>query len=134
MKDDKETLRKFISKKSKVLEVGSNVGFFSLYIADKVQSVDMVEMNEKLVCVYKKAKDYLKVSNANIFNMYIKKFKPNKKYDIIFSFAVHKWVGMPLKEYLMLLKNLLDKEGITDDHNRKIRKYYYLKRNDAYRG
>lgn len=121
-------LEKFLNKKSKVLDIGSNVGFFSLYVAGKVHSVDMVEINPKLFCICKKAKEYLKVSNVHIFNNDIKKFKPDKKYDAIFSFAVHGHVGTKLQEYIALLENLLDDNGIIliESHQIKPNKFDML--------
>ncbi len=161
-------LENYLTKDMEVLDIGSNVGFFSLYISDKVRNVDMIEINKDLVDICRKVKGKLNIENVQIFNDDFKNHKTDKKYDLIFSFAIHRWVGMTLDSYLNRLSSLLKikgkllieshiiedrtfplkseldqylnrkennnfkimHEGIIDDSQGDLRKFFYLTEND----
>jgi len=114
-------LEKYLNKNMEILDVGSNIGFFSLYVSEKVKSIDLLEVNPKLIKICEKATKYLNIKNTNSIHKDIKTFKPTKKYDIIFSFAVHDHIGMNLEKYLALLHSFLKKDGIVliESHPRK---------------
>lgn len=132
-------LEKYLNKNMNVLDVGANIGFFSLYISDYVKSVDIVEYEPRLVKIAKLAKNKLDVMNARIFNQDIKKFNPDKKYHMIFSFAIHGWVGMPLDEYMKLLVSFLRPDGtiLIESHltNRKkdVLEDFFAQNKDKYK-
>jgi 16S rRNA G527 N7-methylase RsmG len=96
-----------------VLDMGSNVGFFSLYVSEKVNSIDLIELNPKLCNICRKVRDKLKIKNVNIINSNIVEYNFNKKYDMIFSFAVHGHIGIGLHRYLELLHRLLNEGGLV---------------------
>lgn len=97
---------------SRVLDIGGNTGFFSLYLAKHVQHVDMVEFNKTFSHIAELVKDYLGITNYSIFNEDIKKYKPRNKYDLIISNAIHKWVELPIDEYYKLISNWLVPSGL----------------------
>ena len=105
-------LEKYLKKDMEILDVGGNIGFFSLFVSNKVKHVDVVEHNPALMKICEKVKNKLKIENLTTYSQDIKKYQPDKKYDLIFSFAIHKWVGLELNEYIKLLFNLLKKDGI----------------------
>ena len=106
-------LDEYLHKAMNVLDIGSNTGFFGLYVADKVDWVNLVEANPKLCNICKKVRDELEITNVSVRNNDITKYKTSIKYNAIFSFAIHKWLDISLDEYFIILKNLLKKEGFV---------------------
>jgi 2-polyprenyl-3-methyl-5-hydroxy-6-metoxy-1,4-benzoquinol methylase len=105
-------MQKRLGKDLEVLDIGGNIGFFSLYLSRFVKSIDLVEQNKNLTDIGKKLAEYEKITNVNIINLDFKKYSPDKKYDMIMSLAVHGWVDMDFEEYLKKIKSLL-KDGGT---------------------
>ncbi len=95
-----------------VLDIGSNCGFISLEAAKIVNSVTGVEISEPLVLISRIAKRKLKVGNTEFISGDFSKIEFDKKFDFIFSFAVHYWVGLSIKRYAEKLKSLLKPNGI----------------------
>ncbi|MFP4403915.1 MAG: class I SAM-dependent methyltransferase [Candidatus Woesearchaeota archaeon] len=150
-------LEKYINKQTTILDVGGNIGFFSFYVSSFVKSIDVVEYNNVLIKISTKVKKHLNIKNVTLINKDIKKYASKKKYDVIFSFAIHKWVGESLDNYLKRLFSLLKKggiilfeshigdkqellnylknnkniiiikQGITDDHDAELRYFFYIK-------
>lgn len=117
---DRDTLKRFktyelesyIDKDKEILDIWWNLCFFSLYTSRFVKSIDIVEYNQNLAEIWKDLRDYEKIKNVEIFNMDFKKFNTEKKYDIIFSFAIHMWVWLPFREYLEKIHFLLKDDWI----------------------
>jgi len=106
-------LDKLLQKNHQVLDIGCNCGFFALHISEYVNSVDGVEFNKELVEIADVTKEYLNINNCHFHFADFRKFVTNKKYDVIFSFAVHYWIGMSMKEYALQLSNLLNPNGFV---------------------
>ena len=102
------TIEKYINKNTIILDIWWNVGFFSLYVSKYVKYIDVIEYNQNLVDIGNVLKDYEKIENISITQKDFNEFTPTKKYDIIFSFAVHKWIWMPFKEYIKKLESFLN--------------------------
>lgn len=94
-----------------VLDIGSNVGFFSMFLADEVRHVDLLEYEPDLVEIAQLVKNKEKRTNIECVRGDFKDFRPGKKYDLIFSFAIHWWVGMSRVEYVEKLKSHLKDDG-----------------------
>jgi 2-polyprenyl-3-methyl-5-hydroxy-6-metoxy-1,4-benzoquinol methylase len=105
-------LKKYVNKRTKVLDIGGNIGFFSTYVARFVKSVLLIEQNKKLTDIGKNLLTLESIKNMNILNQDFKKFKSEKKYDVIFSLAIHKWVGMTFETYIAKLLTHLNKKGL----------------------
>lgn len=101
----------FLDKNYYVLDVGGNVSMFSSYISTFVKHIDVVEYNTKLSEIGTDIIKHLNIENVQIHNIDFKKFDLNKKYDIIFSFAIHRWVGESLDNYLNRLMFYLKPDG-----------------------
>jgi len=104
-------LRRFLTKNFSVLDIGSNCGFFSLYVSRFVKSVDGIEMEPYMVEIGNKVKQYLKIKNCTFYKSTFEQFKPSRKYDFIMSFAVHRRVNYPLEKYMDTLHKMLNKDG-----------------------
>lgn len=102
-------IEKYINKDTIILDIWWNVGFFSLYISKYVKYIDVIEYNKNLVDIGNILKNYEKIDNISIIQKDFNEYTPTKKYDIIFSFAVHKWIWIPFKEYIKKLISFLNK-------------------------
>ena len=77
----------YLSKDKSVLDIGSNCGFFSIYVSKFVDKIFGVEINPYLIAISNDVKNYLNIKNANFVNSSFEEFKFDKKFDMIFSFA-----------------------------------------------
>jgi len=102
-----------LNKEIELLDIGGNIGFFSLYLSRFVKSIDLVEQNKNLTDIGQKLAKHEKINNVNIINLDFKKYSPNKKYDMIMSLAVHGWVEMDFQDYLKKIKSLLKEGGVV---------------------
>lgn len=111
---EKYGLEKYLSREVDVLDIGANDGFIDMEISSKVRSVLGIEYNEKLVEIARTAKEMLKIENADFicddYNHW--KIGNRRKYDIIFSFAIHIWIGTSPEEYANDIFQLLNNNGI----------------------
>ena len=105
-------LEKYLKKNQYVLDIGSNCGFFSLYTSQFVGSVDGIELNQSFIDIANKAKKYLRINNCNFYKGNLKKLKPKNGYDVILSLAVHVWINMSFREYLNMVEQMLNENGI----------------------
>lgn len=106
-------LKKYINKKSEILDIWGNLCFFSIYTSRFVKHIEIVEYNSNLVEIWNILKEHEKIQNVDILKQDFKKYKPWKKFDIIFSFAIHMWVWMPFRDYLEKIHSLLKKDWLV---------------------
>ena len=108
-------IEKYLTKEKKVLDIGCNCGFFTLFISRYVKDIDGVELNPYLVEIGKDTKTFLKIKNTNFHDSSFEKFIIKKKYDIIFSLANDETIDGNTKftftEYINKIKNLLNPNG-----------------------
>ena len=106
----------YLSKDKTVLDIGSNCGFFSIYVSKFVDRIFGVEINPYLVAISNDVKDYLNIKNANFVNSSFEEFQFDKKFDMIFSFANDSTIDGNTKfnfsEYIEKIKNLLKEDGL----------------------
>jgi len=105
-------LKERVDKNWEVLDIGGNIGFFSLYLSRFVKSIDLVEQNKNLTDIGQKLAEHEKINNVKIINLDFKKYSSNKRYDMIMSLAIHKWVGLKFDEYLERIHSLLKEGGL----------------------
>lgn len=105
-----------LSKNKTILDIGSNCGFFSIYVSKYVEKIFGVEINPYLVAISNDVKDYLNINNANFINSSFEEFHIDEKFDIIFSFANDSTIDDNTKfsfsEYIEKIKNLLKDDGL----------------------
>jgi len=106
----------YLSKDKMVLDIGSNCGFFSIYVSKFVDRIFGVEINPYLVAISNDVKDYLNIKNTNFINSSFEEFQSNEKFDMIFSFANDSTIDGNTKfnfsEYIEKIKNLLKEDGL----------------------
>ena len=109
-------IESFLSPEKTALDIGSNCGFFSLFVSRYVKHIDGVEINPYLVNIGDDVKKYLKITNAKFHNSSFEEFKSNTTYDVIFSLANDSTIDKNTKfhfyEYLDKILSLLKKNGI----------------------
>ena len=106
----------YLSKDKSVLDIGSNCGFFSIYVSKFVDKIFGVEINPYLIAISNDVKDYLNIKNANFINSSFEEVQFDKKFDMIFSFANDSTIDGNTKfnfsEYIGKIKNLLKEDGL----------------------
>lgn len=106
-------LEKHLTKNKTVLDIGGNTGFFSVFISNKVKTIDILEIEPTFVSICKKLILYEKVKNVHPVNEDFNKFSPSKKYNIILSFAVHNHTNMDFKDYINKVLSFLEEDGFV---------------------
>jgi 2-polyprenyl-3-methyl-5-hydroxy-6-metoxy-1,4-benzoquinol methylase len=103
----------FLNKDQEALDLGCNCGFFDITISSAVKSIFGLEINQNLVNIANAVAQYLDIYNlefeCNEFKYWNKSNK--RKFDVIFSFAVHQWFEVDAVEYANLLNGLLNDRG-----------------------
>lgn len=102
---------KYLDKNKTILDIGGNVGFFSAYLSNYVKHIDIIEKNKNLTKIAKELFNFEKIDNITIHNLDFKNYTSNKRFDIILSLAIHKWVGMRLEAYLEKINYLMKDDG-----------------------
>lgn len=104
----------FLNKQQDVLDLGCNCGFLDITIANDVKTVTGVEYNASLVQIAEEVKQYLNKANVSFVHEEYNSWKKHntKKYDVVFSFAVHHWFGVTAYKYAKDLNELVNSGGL----------------------
>lgn len=102
---------KNIVKDKRIFDIGCNCGFLDLSLGLVAKSIKGIEFNKTLVEIGDKVRGYLKRENVNFEIGDFKEYITNDKYDVVFSFAVHYWIGLPIKEYCKKVVSMLEYTG-----------------------
>jgi len=106
-------LDSLISKDTKVLDVGSNVGLFYLFIGNSSSSVKGIEISDELVYVSKIFKSKLEITNVDFIQGDITSFDfMGETFDLILSFSIHRHLKIDLIDYVNILYKLLSPRGV----------------------
>ena len=105
-------LGQIIQPHHRVLDIGCNVGFLSLMMANQAKHVDGFDSNKSLIDVAKIAKKLLDVKNCSFFVRDLKKFSAKEPYDVVLSLAIHQYMKWPFKKYARWLSGLLEIDGV----------------------
>ena len=106
----------YLSKDKSVLDIGSNCGFFSIYVSKFVERIFGVEINPYLVAISDDVTDFLNIKNASFINSSFEDFRFDEKFDIVFSFANDSTIDGNTKfnfsEYIEKIVSLLKEDGL----------------------
>lgn len=109
-------ITKYLTHDKNVLDIGSNCGFFSLYISRFVKSVTGVEINPFLIAIANDVKNYLEIKNTKFVCSSFEDFDTLNKFDIVCSLANDSTIDnntkFNFKHYIEKIFNLLSKNGI----------------------
>jgi hypothetical protein len=97
----------------RVLDIGCNCGFLALHCAPFVRCVDGFDINPRFIAIADAASRHLGRSNSRFVCSSFGDFDGPGPYDIIFSFAVHHWIGEPMTAYAGRLRRWLAPGGLV---------------------
>lgn len=107
-------LRSAISKESKILDIGCNIGLFGAELSPYIQSYIGIDINKELIDIANLIKKTRKITNCEYKTCDFLNFSQNQKeatFDLVLSFAVHVWIGLPPQDYANLLYKIVTPEG-----------------------
>jgi len=116
-------IAEYLRATDRVLDIGSNNGFWALALAARVGHVDGVEFNPYLVAIAQLAKEYLEIHNTSFVPGDFVDFETSEKYDVVFSLANHCTIdgnlSMDFEQYIAKTFSLLKPGGILffESHN-----------------
>lgn len=108
-------LKDYLNPQKKVLDIGGNTGFFSIYISQFVNSCDVVEINPFFCEIGKKVARFLD-RNVNFYTIDFKDFQTKKEYDAVISFAADDVAdglsALKFENYIEKIRSLLKEKGL----------------------
>ncbi len=106
-------IRDILNANMDVLDIGCNIGFMDMEIATLVRSVTGIELNRDISRLSKNIARKLNIYNATFFNGDFKEWESmsRRKYDLIFSFANYRWIGLGPEEYAAKISSLIKHGG-----------------------
>lgn len=103
-------LRNLVKGKS-VFDIGCNCGFMDISLGIDAKSVRGIEYNSVLVKIANRVRSFLGRENVCFEVGDFKEYIINKPYDVVFSFAVHQWIGLPAEKYCKKIVSMLKQGG-----------------------
>ena len=104
-------LEEIIKPTYKVLDIGCNMGFFSLYSSRYAKKVVGFDINENLIEIANYAKERLGIDNVDFHHGDFNSYQYAEKFDVIYAFAVYKWIGVSMNDLLDRIKPILNDGG-----------------------
>ena len=113
---ERYNIDKYLSTTKSALDIGSNCGFFSLFVSRFLAEVTGIEINPHLISIADDTKDFLQINNTNFISSKFEKFQTDKKFDIIFSFANDSTIDsnteFNFEQYTKKILDLLQNNGL----------------------
>jgi len=122
---------KYLTSNMNVLEIGCNVGFFSLVISDFVRSVMAFDVDNNYIKVAEIVRSFCKIENCNFSTISVLDFKAGECFDCVISTAIHGWTKLPFNSYMEKITGWLIPGGILifESHELDVEKSWPEKRN-----
>lgn len=110
-----------INKDTDILDIGCNAGFISLTAAKKAKSVLGLESEPELTNIANGAKSIVNQSNCEFQNIKFENFETTKKYDVIFTLAIHHWVKLGFVQFFDKVMKMMKQDSylMFESHNIK---------------
>jgi predicted TPR repeat methyltransferase len=109
-------IQKYLSKNKSALDIGSNCGFFSLYVSKFLENITGIEINPYLTSIASDTQEFLEINNADFISSKFENFLTDRKFDIIFSFAndstIDSNTDFNFQEYVVKIIHLLKDNGL----------------------
>ena len=107
---------KYLSKDLRVLDIGCNCGFFTIFISRFLSNVIGVELNPYLIKIANETKNFLSVQNTKFLTSSFEDFESEEKFNMIFSLANDETIDgntkFTFKEYISKIYRLLTDDGL----------------------
>ena len=103
-----------LDKSMNVLDIGSNVGFFDMTIAEHVNSITGIEYDKDFADIAAGTAKILGLDNVTFINADANQWlknNMNNRYSLILSFAVHCWLNVKAEDYAQIISELLLPRG-----------------------
>ncbi|TFF89496.1 MAG: class I SAM-dependent methyltransferase [Promethearchaeota archaeon] len=100
----KYNLEEILKSNYYVLDIGCNSGFFSVKSSKYVKEIDAFDNKFGHILTGNLVKLFLGIKNINFFHSNIEHFSTKKKYDVVYSFAIHHWISLDINEYAKKLR------------------------------
>lgn len=112
---EKYALDRWLDPSARVLDIGCNIGCFGVEVSKNVGSYVGFDINDSLVQIARRLARYHEVDNCKFLTSSFEDYRNSEpgKFDLIFSFAVHVWIGKPMVGYVADLKEMLEPGGIV---------------------
>lgn len=112
----------FLSVDDEVLDIGCNCGFLDMQVAPFVKHITGIDIENTFIDIANKVKTFMGINNCDFICDDFYKHDVNRKFDAIFSFAVHSNLmlsGASAQEYVDRLYELLNYGGhiFFESHN-----------------
>lgn len=95
----------------KVVDIGCNVAFLDIALADKAKSIYGIEYSNSLVEIANEVIDYLDISNIIVEQGDFLSWSTQEMYDVILLFAVHGWLGCSAEYGAKKIASMVEKDG-----------------------
>ena len=108
----KYNVDKFLDKKSEVLDIGCNCGFFDIELARWVKSVKGIDVERKYIELANKVSSFRNVENVSFIEGDFMDIQ--ESFDAVFSLGVHNYIfesGISRENYIRKLKELTRDNG-----------------------
>jgi SAM-dependent methyltransferase len=106
-------LKRYLARSMNGLEIGCNVGFFSLLLAPCVNQLDAFDIEQNYIEVAKLTQEYCGIKNCHFYAQSLTGFHPELQYDFVVSTAVHGWSGLPFENYIALIDKCVRQGGLV---------------------
>jgi acetyltransferase-like isoleucine patch superfamily enzyme/SAM-dependent methyltransferase len=106
----------WIPANANILDIGCNTGMFGLALSENIKSYYGFDYNPVLIDIARQFASVRNIENCRFeCESFLDFMKSNGEcqFDVIFSFAVHVWIGMPIEDYAKTIFNLLRPGGIV---------------------
>lgn len=105
-------LERFLRPDMTGLEIGCNVGFFTLTLARHLLQIDAFDIDPNYIALASLVKERCGAANVKFFAQSLRDYKPVVGYDFVASTAVHGWADLSFPRYLALLDRCLKPGGM----------------------
>ncbi|CAN5359215.1 hypothetical protein BH10PAT1_BH10PAT1_5720 [soil metagenome] len=129
-------ISKYVTFEKKVLDIGSGVGTFDLYLSDKVKSIIGIDISSRAIAIAKENAKVFGLKNIKYFVGDVGKYKFTSKFDLIICAEIIEHVKDEKKLLVDLQKHLnidgiiflttplmtapLHKVGLTKDFDKRV--------------
>lgn len=107
-------VEQWLPEAASVLDIGCNIGLIGMALSDSVRHYQGFDNNPVLTDIARTLAAGRGIDNCEFLDLSFEAFtqrNAGRTFDVVFSFAVHVWIGLPIAEYGRLLHGLLNTNG-----------------------